>query len=190
MQNINLKKLLFLSCTLLIFIHVKIAFCQENTSSPNPVSINNETVNKNEKQEETVNANIWRKILGIKSRDALLLGMWSIHLKGGSGNEQNHLIGIQYYGLTAGTFMNSHDERAWFFGLTRDVFSREITENTRLDLGYKLGPLYGYGEDLPNIFGISLAVAGTIGISWKTIGIDIMIIPVGVITGGFRINFD
>jgi hypothetical protein len=190
MQNIKLKNLLFLFCTLLIFFHIKIASCQEKTSSPNPVSINNETVNTIEKQDETINSNIWRKIWGTKSRDTLLLGMWSIHTKGGDSNQQNHLFGIQYYGLAAGTFINSHDERAWFLGFAREMSYREITENTRLDIGYKFGPLYGYDEDLPNICGFSFAAAGIIGISWKKIGIDIMIIPVGIITGGFRINFD
>ncbi|KPK00274.1 MAG: hypothetical protein AMJ60_01865 [Desulfobacterales bacterium SG8_35] len=86
--------------------------------------------------------------------------------------------------------MNSHDDRAWFFGLAREVYSRKIADDTRLDIGYKFGPLYGYEDDLPNIGGISFAAGGTFGISWKKIGVDIMIIPVGIITGGFRINFD
>jgi len=140
---------------------------------------------------------MWRKTWGNKARDALLVGMWSVHLKGsgeywgdGGSNEQNHLLGIQYYGLAAGTFINSHDDHAWFFGPAREVYSRQITEFTRIDIGYKLGPLYGYGDDLPNVGGISLFAAGILGFSWDRLGFDIMIIPVGVISGGFRFNFD
>jgi hypothetical protein len=197
MPNINLKHLLFIFCTLLIFCPIKTACCQEKIPSPNPVSINDETVDKNEKQKDKTDSNMWRKIWGKKSRDALLLGMWSVHINGsgeyfkdGGSNEQNYLLGIQYYGLAVGTFFNSQDDRAWFFGPAREVYSREITENTCLDIGYKFGPLYGYDDNLPNIGGISFAAAVTFGISWKKIGIDIMIIPVGIITGGFRINFD
>jgi hypothetical protein len=165
--------------------------------SQNSVSINIETFDNDEKQNEKTDSNKWRTIWGNKARDAVLLGMWSIHLSGsgeylgdGSSNDQNNLLGIQYYGLALGTFMNSHNDPSWFFGPAREVYSRELSENTRLDIGYKFGPLYGYEEHLPNIGGISLFAAGTFGFSWYKFGVDIMIIPVGVITGGFRINFD
>ncbi len=140
---------------------------------------------------------MWQKIWGEKSRDALLLGMWSIHLKGtgeyfgsGKSNEQNKLLGIQYYGLSAGTFVNSHDDRSWFFGPSRKVYSRKFSQNTCLDVGYALGLLYGYGDSLPNIDKVSLYAAGTVGFSWHRLGFDITIIPIGVIAGSFRINFD
>ena len=180
-----------------MFCLINTAFCQENMPSPNSVSNNIETIDKNEKQSEKTDSNMRQTIWGNKARDALLLGMWSFHLTGsgeymgdGGSNEQNHLLGIQYYGLTAGTFLNSHDDRAWFFGPAREVYSRKITENTRLDIGYRFGPLYGYGDDLPKLGGISLFGAGTFGFSWHKLGVDIMIIPVGVITGGFRVDFN
>ena len=122
--------------------------------------------------------------------------MWSLHLSGsgeylgdGGSNEQNKLIGIQYHGLAAGTFINSHDDRARFIGAAREVYFHKLADNTRLDTGYKLGPLYGYEEHLPNIGGISFFAAGTLDLSWHEFGLDIMIIPVGFITGGFRLNF-
>lgn len=44
---------------------------------------------------------------GRKARDAILLGMWSLHIDGsgrntgeGDNDENNRLIGVQYYGLT------------------------------------------------------------------------------------------
>ena len=186
-------KIAFIICTLSIFCLINKAFCQENMPSPKTASISIKTVDKNEKTD----SKMWQTIWGKKSRDALLLGMWSIHLKGsgeyfgnGDSNEQNNLLGIQYYGLTAGTFINSYDDRSWFFGPAREVYSRKIAENTSLDIGYRLGLLYGYGGHLPNVGGISLFAAGTFGFSWHRLAVDIMIIPVGVISGGFRINFD
>lgn len=197
MQNSNITKIIFLICTLSIFSLLNDAFCQENMPSQDSVSVHFENIDKNEKQNETADSNRWRQIWANKARNALLLGMWSFHLSGsgeslgdGGSNEQNRLLGIQYYGLTAGTFINSHDDRAWFFGPAREVYSRKISEDTRLDIGYKFGPLYGYGDDLPNIGGMSLFGAVTFGFSWKKLGIDIMIIPVGVITGGFRIDLE
>ncbi len=165
---------------------------------PNSVSIASESAGRNDKQNAESDSNRWQKIWGKKSRDALLLGMWSFHLRGtgeywndkGGSNEQNHLFGIQYYGLTTGTFINSHDDRAWFIGLAREVYSRKISADTRLDIGYKFGPLFGYGDDLPSVGGMSLFAAGTFGISWHGLGIDLMIIPVGVIAGSFRIDIE
>ena len=138
-----------------------------------------------------------RRVWGKSARDGLLLGMWSLHLKGtgetfkkGGSNEENHLFGFRYRGFTGGTFMNSHDDRSWFVGVAREIYSRQLTSSWRFDMGYMLGPLYGYGDRLPNVGGVSLFGAGTFGFSWRRFGLDFSIIPVGVVTGGFRINFD
>jgi hypothetical protein len=196
-QKSNIKKIIFLISTLSFLGLISNGFCQENVPSQNSISIDIESIDKNDKQNKGSDLGKWQKVWGKKSRSALLLGMWSYHLSGsgeylgdGGSNEQNHLLGIQLYGLTAGTFMNSHDDRAWFFGPAREVYSYRISENTLFDIGYKFGPLYGYGDDLPNIGGMSLFGAITFGFSWKKLGIDIMIIPVGVITGGFRIDLE
>ena len=118
--------LLFSACFL-----INNAFCSENTpfrySSLNIV----ETANNYEEREETPASQFWQKVWGKKARNALLLGMWSVHLDGtgeyfgnGSNNDQGNLLGIQYYGLTAGTFINSKHDRAWFFGPAREVSVR------------------------------------------------------------------
>ena len=139
----------------------------------------------------------WGKIWGKKARDAVLLGMWSLHLDGtgeffgdGRNNDEGYLIGAQYYGIAAGTFINSHDDRAWFIGPAREVYSHNFSENSRMDIGYRFGLLYGYGDDLTNIGGMSVYAAGVLGFSWKRIGVDIGVIPVGIITGSFRIDID
>jgi hypothetical protein len=173
------------------------AFCQETEFSLKPGSNAIETADQNERDEDPSDSNIWRQIWGKKGRDALLLGMWSLHVDGtgeylgnGSNNDQNHLLGIQYYGLSAGTFINSKDDRAWYFGPAREVYSHNFTDDTRFDIGYKFGLLYGYGDDLINVGGMSVFAIATFGVSWKRLGFDLGVVPVGIITGNFRLDLD
>ena len=191
-----IKTIFFISTFSICFL-INNAFCRENKPLPNSGSINIETTDKYEGREDKSDSNIWQKIWGKKARDAILLGMWSLHLDGtgeyfgsGSNNDQNHLLGVQYYGLTAGTFINSKDGRAWFFGPTREVYSRNFTADTRFDIGYKFGLLYGYDDDLRNVDGISIFSGIFFGISWKRIGFDLGIIPTGIITGNFKLDID
>jgi hypothetical protein len=95
---------------------------------------------------------------------------------------------LQYQeGIVAGTFIGSHDERAWFVSLAREVYSRKLNENIRFNISYKLGPLFGYKDDLPNIGEVSVFDGGVLGFTWYKLGVDITLIPVGVIAIGFRI---
>jgi hypothetical protein len=172
-------------------------FCLDTSPTPDSDSNRTEALDDSERLEEKSDSNWWRKIWGIKARDALLLGMWSLHLDGtgeyfgdGRNNDQGHLLGLRYFGLTAGTFINSKDDRAWFFGPAREVYSHNFTDDTRFDIGYSFGLLYGYGDELSNIGGMSVYAAATFGISWKRLGFDVGIIPVGIITGNFRIDID
>ena len=100
------------------------------------------------------------------------------------------MLGIRYYGLTAGTFINSEDDRAWFLGPAREVYSRDFSDDGRFDIGYSFGLLYGYGDDLINLGGMSVFAAATFGITWHKMGFDLGIIPVGILTANFRIDID
>ncbi len=147
--------------------------------------------------EDSASTSIWRKIWGKKARNAVLAGMWSLHLDGtgeyfgdGRNNDQNHLIGLQYWGLSAGTFINSKDDRAWYFGPAREVYSHNFYPDTRFDIGYKFGLLYGYGDDLENIGGMSVYAIASFGITWKRLGFDLGVLPVGILTGNFRFDID
>jgi hypothetical protein len=172
---------------------VNTAYCQDPPAQQTDHQNDHKVIPKEEKTDKS----LWEKIKGKKARDALLLGMWSIHADGtgeyfgdGGNNDQNHLAGIQYYGLTAGTFINSKDDRAYYIGLAREVYSHNYSKNTRFDIGYKFGPLFGYGDDLINVAGISVFAGAFFGISWKRAGLDIGLIPAGVITANFRIDID
>ena len=172
--------------------------CLASTAySQDPSSLPGSHQNDHPEVQKDRDGSLWQKIKGVKARDAMLFGMWSIHADGtgeyfgdGRNNDQNHLAGVQYYGLTAGTFINSKDDRAYYAGLAREVYSRNYSKNTRLDISYKFGLLYGYGDDLINVAGMSIFAGAYFGLSWKRSGLDIGLIPAGIVTANFRIDID
>jgi hypothetical protein len=171
------------------------ADCNDQVPSPNSNYFGTNANGEGMKDES--GSRFWQAIWGIKARDALLLGMWSLHLDGtgeyfgnGSNNDQNYLLGIQYWGLSAGSFINSKDDRAWFFGPAREVYSYRFTDDIRFDCGYKFGLLYGYGDELINVGGMSVFAIANFGISWKRLGFDLGVLPVGILTGNFRLDID
>lgn len=173
------------------------AICQGDYLSPEPDPNYVETGNQKGGSRGNSGRGIWKAVWGKKARDAVLLGMWSLHLDGtgeyfgdGRNNDQGYLLGLQYYGITAGTFLNSFDDRAWFIGPAREVYSHSFRGNKRIDIGYRFGLLYGYGDELINVGGITAYAAGTFGFSWKRIGVDIALYPVGIISCNFRIDID
>ena len=188
-----MKASILLICLFAGIYLVNTAYCQDPPAQQTDHQNDHQVLQK----EENIDKSLWDKIKGKKARDALLLGMWSIHADGtgeyfgdGRNNDQGHLAGIQYYGLTAGTFINSFDDRAYYIGLAREVYSHNYSKNTRFDIGYKFGPLFGYGDDLINVAGISVFAGAFLGISWKRAGLDIGLIPAGIITANFRIDID
>ena len=188
-----MKASILLICLFAGIYLVNTAYCQDPPAQQTDHQNDHQVLQK----EENIDKSLWDKIKGKKARDALLLGMYSIHADGtgeyfgvGRNNDQGHLAGIQYYGLTAGTFINSFDDRAYYIGLAREVYSHNYSQNTRFDIGYKFGPLFGYGDDLINVAGISVFAGAYLGISWKRAGLDIGLIPAGIITANFRIDID
>jgi len=194
---LSMKKAIFFFCAISICFFVNTAFGGEINSSPNSDSSDSASTEHSYILDEIAESEYWPKIWGKKARDSLLLGMYSIHLDGtgdywgnGSNNDQGHMLGIRYSGLTAGTFINSKDDRAWFLGPAREVYSRDFSDDGRFDIGYSFGLLYGYGDELTNLGGMSVFAAATFGITWHKMGFDIGVIPVGIFTANFRIDID
>ena len=190
------KTILLISAVSICFA-INNGFGQEKSPSPDPVSINTEKVDESENPGEKSESSFWQRGWGKKARNAALLGMWSIHVDGtgeyfgnGSNNDQGELVGIQHWGFAAGTFMNSKNDRAWFFGPAREVYSHNFTDHTRFDIGYKFGLLWGYGDDLINVGGMSIYATATFGLTWRRLGFDFGIVPAGVLTGIFRVDID
>ncbi len=192
-----MKKTIFIVCAISICLFLTNAFGEETTSPPRSDSTNAATTEHTYLLDEIANSEWWPKVWGKKAGDALLLGMYSIHLDGtgeyfgnSSNNDQGHMLAIRYYGITAGTFMNSKDDRAWFVGPAREVYSRPFSTEGRFDIGYSFGLLYGYGDELTNLGGMSVFAVATFGITWHKMGFDLGIVPVGIVTANFRIDMD
>jgi hypothetical protein len=194
MHRSHLRSLRTLFTIALVFLGTQ-TFCETNPSQATDGQDKSEPGSPPQAVSESPEKGFWETLKGSRARDALLLGMWSIHLDGtgeyfgdGRNNDQGHMLGAQCYGITAGTFINSHDDRAYFAGLAREVFSYPYPRDFRIDLGYKLGLLYSYGDDLPNLYDFSVFAAATASFSWKRIGIDVGLIPVGIMTLNFRVD--
>ena len=192
-----MKKAIFLIAAISTCLFITNAFGGEINSSPNSDATDNATTKHTYILDDIANSEWWPKVWGKKARDAMLLGMYSIHLDGtgdyfgtGGNNDQGHLLGMRYYGLTAGTFINSKDDRAWFLGPAREVYSRDFSDDGRFDIGYSFGLLYGYGDELTNLGGMSVFAAATFGITWHKMGFDFGVVPVGILTANFRIDID
>lgn len=149
-----------------------------------------------ESRDETSSPSTWEWLKGRRADDALFLDMRSLHLdRTGdfgtkSSNENNALLGIQIYGVDVGTFVNSQRKRSYFGGLSRNVYTKDFSTDTHMDIGYKVGALYGYGKDLPNVGGLCPLILPTATFSYKRVGIEFGLIPVGIFTASFRINLD
>lgn len=192
-----MTKTILLIFGIIVCFAISNGFCQDQSPSPDLESISPENEGPSDSHEDKASSRVWQKIWGKKARDAVLAGMWSIHLDGtgeywgdGRNNDQNHLIGLQYYGWSAGTFINSKDDRAWYVGPAREVYSYNFNPDTRFDIGYKFGLLYGYGDELINVGGMSVFAIASFGISWKRLGFDLGVLPVGILTGNFRFDID
>lgn len=184
----------FLVFVISVCVAIHPALGEENT--PVTYSADSSTA-QTVKREGGTGSTWWQKIWGRPARDALYAGMWSIHLDGtgeyfgdGRNNDQEYFVGLQRYGLIAGTFINSHDDRAWIFGPARELYSRPLSENTRFDLGHKFGLLWGYDDDLPNVGGMCVFWEAVFGLTWKRVGIDVGILPTFIVTANFRIDID
>jgi hypothetical protein len=138
----------------------------------------------------------WEWVKGHRDREALFLGMQSLHLDGtgalgnNSTNEKNDLLAVQIRGVNVGTFINSHEDRSYFGGLSRTIHTKKFSRTTRMDIGYKVGLLYGYGDDLPNLGGFCPLILPTIGFTYRRLGVEIGFIPVGILTASFRIDIE
>ncbi len=107
---------------------------------------------------------------------------------GGEYNERNHLIALRYAGFSVCTFVNSHYDRTYFAGISRELHSSQHGPGIRIDTGYDLGLMYGYKDNLPNIGGLSPKLRFTMGMAWRRLGVDLGWAPVSVATLNFRID--
>ncbi len=133
----------------------------------------------------------WKLIKGKPTRNAVILGMFSKHTSKTRRNEDNHMVGIQYKGYTAGSFINSYHDRTYFAGVSREVWQKKINDNFYINFHYRAGLLHGYGDHYPDFIGLTPVILPIIGFDYKGKAIDITIIPDDkpIFCINFRINF-
>jgi hypothetical protein len=136
----------------------------------------------------------WLSLWGVPARDALLLGMWSLHTSPHrhERNPTQNLIGLQYQGYFASALKNSYYKQSYFAGVTRTIYLKRLAQDFSFDITYKAGLITGYGEHYPNLGGISPFVLPTFGLSYKMLGMDFAIYPSAypVFSVNFRVNID
>lgn len=93
-------------------------------------------------------------------------------------NETNDGIFFSYDNWFALTFENSHYERTFAVGYNLRTSKYKIENNLFVRGNLYFGIMNGYEEELPNIAGISPALAPTIEIGYKNFSINTMILPV------------
>ncbi|MDX1919496.1 MAG: hypothetical protein SFU25_02040 [Candidatus Caenarcaniphilales bacterium] len=131
-------------------------------------------------------------IKGYRPDDAILLGMWSFHFDGEgefskhfygtkdarNHNEVNNLVGIQYASICAATFTNSHDRQTFVLGVNRNLIDKKIGQtDLHFQSGYRAGIIYGYGDQFPNLGGVSPVLFLTAGLKYKIFGVELNYVP-------------
>lgn len=138
--------------------------------------------------------NKWGKlkkfIKGEPARNSIMLGMWSKHSGGSEYREVNNLGGLQYKGLFLGTFANSHSDQVVALTVARTVYKKELSKNLLFDAGYKIGPMYGYKEHIPNLGGFSILPALSLGLSYRGFGAALNLFPANAVSVHTFINID
>lgn len=128
--------------------------------------------------------------------------MWTWHLLPGSNDRLsnvNRLIGLNFKGVFAAAFLNSHKDQSYTLGLQRIVYSQKFERYFQVDAGYRFGLIWGYKRNSPIasaktfIPGIEkmnpIPFVQIIGnISWEIIGIQVSYC-FAVVTAGFFIKF-
>lgn len=123
----------------------------------------------------------------------ILLGMWSTHLWTNqfATLQANNMIALTDYGLFIGTFTNSYGHRSYSAGINRYWLSKAIAPYTTLQLGYRLGAIYGYLKDEVPLFSRSPVIPFAqllVDVNWRRVGFELSTTG-EVISGGFYIRF-
>ncbi|MGI9536945.1 MAG: hypothetical protein ACR2PB_07735 [Desulfocapsaceae bacterium] len=150
-------------------------------------------VQQPEQQSEAEASISWQHIYqlfkGEPAQNSIYLGMWSHHIIDNDDEYQttHNLLGITYRGFFGGTFINSVDEQAWGAGVQRDLYSTKY-EVISMELGYRLGVLYGYDSMQMANSGLFPLLQMYADLHYEHIGIQLSWAG-SAITAGFFLRF-
>ncbi|WP_119343631.1 hypothetical protein [Facilibium subflavum] len=91
----------------------------------------------------------WQFLKGTQPDNAVYLGMFTWHFNPQSRQDDrwsNNLIGGLYKSIFVGTLLNSFSDRAFVFGIQRNVYTDQLSQNMQMNIGYRLGLITGYDE--------------------------------------------
>ena len=180
--------------------HVSIADVAD-TSTAEPISLSETDTHQPEVSTVVFTAvsdkaiKTFRFLKGQPVRDSILLGMWSYHFDAADrkiSNQTQNLLGVQFKGINLSTYNNSNYDQSYFLGVARNVYTKNLgLKDLELEAGYRAGAIYGYGDQFPNVFGVSPLVIPVVGLSYKMAGVDFVFVP-GTWVGSIncRINVD
>lgn len=119
----------------------------------------------------------------------LLLGMWTVHLSGGTDRDHvsNNTVGLVYHSAFLATFNNTYGRQSVAGGLERAWVSKQLNSHTHISLGYRLGLIYGYDKRLMPLAGQTpiIPFAQIIAdMSYRRVGVEISYTGI-VISAGF-----
>ena len=130
-------------------------------------------------------------VKGQPARNGMLIGLWSKHVFSSDDDYRttHNLIAWQHQGYFVGTFANSYSHQVVAVGLTRTVITEELNDDWLFEIGYKIGPMYGYRDEAPNIGGISILPVASFGLSFQDVGVDLNLVPGNALSINMRVNF-
>lgn len=120
----------------------------------------------------------------------LYMGMWSYHFHHKKEQDwNNQLLAFSHQGFYGGTFINTHGDRVVTAGVQRAWLKARSNNNVRVEVGYRLGMMYGYTRYL-TLFGTRFypLLQVITDIDYQGFGIELSWAGV-VTTVGFSIRF-
>lgn len=131
-----------------------------------------------------------------KPEVSIAVGLFTKHFQPGSStNETNRALVFSYDDWCAAWFENSYHEESVFAGraFRTEKLTNEKHPEWFLRGNLYLGLVYGYGDELPNVGGISPYMLPTGEVGYGRFSFELGIIPApghaGLVTGMFKVTF-
>jgi hypothetical protein len=130
-----------------------------------------------------------------KKEMSVAVGLYTWHFDSENANNFNRLLAFSYDNWCIGWFNNSHYNETIFGGYAFRTDKYKFSENEKWFVrgNAYLGIVYGYGDDLPNVGGISPFALPTGEIGYGRYSLEIGVIPApgaaGYVTGMFKVSF-
>jgi len=96
-----------------------------------------------------------------------------------------------YNSIFVGTLLNSFSDRAFVVGVQRNLYTNQLSSNTKMNIGYRLGLMSGYDERM-SVYAKYLPVLPIpelyVDFAYKNFGAELSYVGV-VLTAKFFIRF-